>query len=63
MLLALLTVALAGPKGRHQGQRTHYHWGMTATELTFGGRRVQVGCARVWGRTGRKRSCRRWRRF
>src|SRR5436309_6756393 len=35
-------VALAGPKGRHQPQRSHHHWGTAATELTFGGRRVQV---------------------
>src|SRR2546427_851902 len=35
-------VALAGHKGRHQPQRTHHHWGTAATELTFGGRRVQV---------------------
>src|SRR5437016_7176186 len=27
-------VALAGPKGRHQAQRTHHHWGTAATELT-----------------------------
>src|SRR3989441_13264071 len=40
-------VALAGPKGRHQPQRTHHHWGTAATELTFGGRRVQVGRPRV----------------
>src|SRR2546426_6217161 len=40
-------VALAGPKGRHQAQRTHHHWGTAATELTFGGRRVQVGRPRV----------------
>jgi hypothetical protein len=40
-------VALAGPKGRHQAQRTHHHWGTTATELTFGGRRVQVPRPRV----------------
>jgi putative transposase len=45
-------VALAGPKGRHQAQRTHHHWGTTATELTFGGRRVQVRPPRVRGRTG-----------
>ena len=37
-------VALAGPKGRHQIQRTHHHWGTTATELTFGGRRVHPTC-------------------
>jgi transposase-like protein len=40
-------VALAGPKGRQQAQRTHHHWGTTATELTFGGRRVQVPRPRV----------------
>jgi hypothetical protein len=34
-------VALAGPKGEHQRARTHHHWGTTATELTFGGRRLQ----------------------
>src|SRR3989475_5182354 len=38
---------LAGPKGRQQAQRTHHHWGTTATELTFGGRRVQVPRPRV----------------
>ena len=40
-------VALAGPKGRHQPQRTHHHWGTAATVLTFGGRRVQVRRPRV----------------
>ena len=45
-------VGLAGPKGRHQTPRTHYHWGTTATELTFGGRRVQVPRPRVRGTTG-----------
>src|SRR2546426_9845576 len=35
-------VALAGPKGRHQPQRTPHHWGPAAAEPTFGrrGRRV-----------------------
>jgi transposase-like protein len=40
-------VALAGPKGRHQPERTHHHWGTAGTELTFGGRRVQVRRPRV----------------
>src|SRR5262245_22334572 len=44
--------ALAGPKGRQQAQRTHHHWGTAATELTFGGRRVQVRRPRVRPRTG-----------
>src|SRR3989442_10891056 len=45
-------VALAGPKGRHQPQRTYHHWGTAATELTFGGRRVQVRRPRVRQRIG-----------
>ena len=45
-------VAVAGPKGRQQAQRTHYHWGTTATELTLGGRRVQVPRPRVRGTSG-----------
>ena len=45
-------VALAGPKGRHQTSRTHHHWGTAATELTFGGRRVQVRRPRVRGTSG-----------
>jgi transposase-like protein len=40
-------VALAGPKGRHHPERTHHHWGTAATELTFGGRRLQVRRPRV----------------
>ena len=39
--------ALAGPKGQHDAGRTHHHWGATATELTFGGRRLQVARPRV----------------
>lgn len=45
-------VVLAGSKGRHQAQRTYHHWGTTATELTFGGRRVQVRRPRVRRTTG-----------
>ncbi|MGH7323248.1 MAG: IS256 family transposase [Candidatus Rokuibacteriota bacterium] len=43
---------LAGPKGRHQPSRTYHHWGRAATELTFGGRRVQVQRPRVRGTSG-----------
>ena len=56
-------VALAGPKGRHQPQRTHHHWGTAATELTFGGRRVQVPAPACGRRSAGKRRCPRWRRF
>lgn len=47
-------LALAGPKGQHQAARTHHHWGTTATELTFGGRRLQVCRPRVRGRNGQE---------
>jgi len=47
-------VALAGRKGRHQAARTHHHWGTTATELTFGGRRLQVRRPRVRGTNGQE---------
>src|SRR5438128_12058623 len=32
-LFSAEAVALAGPKGRHQPQRTHHQWGPAATEL------------------------------
>jgi putative transposase len=38
---------IAGPKGKHQGQRTHHHWGTTPTPLPFGGRHVVVERPRV----------------
>jgi transposase-like protein len=47
-------LALAGPKGQHQAARTHHHWGTTAAELTFGGRRLQVRRPRVRGRNGQE---------
>src|SRR2546427_13187624 len=34
-------VALAGPEGRHQPQRTQHHWGAAAAEPPLGGRRVR----------------------
>ena len=53
-LLGDEAVALAGRKGQHQPARTHHHWGTTATELTFGGRRLQVRRPRVRGTDGRE---------
>jgi hypothetical protein len=53
--------ALAGPKRQHQRARTHHHWGTTATELTFGGRRLQLRRPRVRGTTAARRPCRPWR--
>jgi hypothetical protein len=46
--------AIAGPKGRHQAERTHHHWGTTRTELPLGGRRVAVTRPRVRRRNGRE---------
>ena len=44
--------ARAGPKGQHHAERTHHHGGTTATELTFGGRRIQVARPRVRSTAG-----------
>jgi putative transposase len=38
---------VAGPKGKHQEQRTHHHWGTASTSLPFGGRHVVVERPRV----------------
>src|SRR5262249_3764699 len=47
LVFAAEAEALAGPKGKHQAERTHHHWGRTPAELTFGGRRIQVQRPRV----------------
>jgi putative transposase len=41
---------IAGPKGKHQEQRMHHHWGTAATPLPFGGRHVVVERPRVRSR-------------
>jgi hypothetical protein len=46
--------SLAGRKGRHAPTPTHHHWGRTARELTFGGRRLSVSCPRVRNTGARK---------
>ena len=43
---------VAGPKGKHLPDRTHHHWGSTATPVEFGGRRVSVARPRVRQREG-----------
>ncbi len=43
---------IAGPKGLHQVERTHHHWGTTRTELPLGGRRVTVTRPRIRRRGG-----------
>lgn len=53
-VFATEAAAVAGPKGKHQAARTHHHWGRTATELTVGGRRIQVERPRVRSTTGQE---------
>src|SRR3984893_8993446 len=38
---------LAGPKGKHSKERSHYRWGSAPAELPFGGRRLVVRRPRV----------------
>src|ERR1700719_1773081 len=38
---------LAGPKGKHSKERSHYRWGSAPAELPFGGRRIVVSRPRV----------------
>jgi len=47
---------IAGPKSKHQKERTHNHWGRTNGELSFGGRRVQVSRPRVRSKSGEEAS-------
>lgn len=47
VVLGLDVEELAGKKGEHREGRTHYRWGQTGGELSFGGRRVLVKRPRV----------------
>ena len=47
---------IAGPKGKHEKERTHNHWGSTDGELSFGGRRIQVSRPRVRSKSGEEAS-------
>jgi transposase-like protein len=52
VLLGADAEELAGPKGKHREERTHYRWGTTDGELSFGGRRIQVTRPRVRLKSG-----------
>jgi putative transposase len=41
---------IAGPKGKHIGNRDHHRWGTARTPLPFGGRNVVIQRPRVRGR-------------
>ena len=43
---------LAGPKGKHSKERSHYRWGSAPAELLFGGRRIIVNRPRVRSKVG-----------
>ncbi len=47
---------IAGPKGKHEKERTHNYWGSTDGELSFGGRRIQVSRPRVRSKSGEEAS-------
>ena len=44
---------IAGPKGKHEKERTHNH---SDGELSFGGRRIQVSRPRVRSKSGEEAS-------
>jgi len=45
---------LAGPKGKHQTERTSHHWGSAPTPISFGGRMISVVRPRVRTKTNRE---------
>ena len=47
---------IVGPKGKHEKERRHNHWGSTDGELSFGGRRIQVSRPRVRSKSGKEAS-------
>ena len=46
-LMCAQAEALAGPKGKHQPQRTHNHWGFAQAEFILGGRKISVQRPRI----------------
>lgn len=46
-VLAAEAATIAGPKGKHVDGRTHNHWGIKRTPVSFGGRNVIVEQPRV----------------
>jgi len=44
--------AVAGPKGKHSKDRLNHRWGITNTELPFGGRRIGLERPRVRSKSG-----------
>src|SRR5215469_15385727 len=51
-LFELDAIELAGSKGKHCSQRSHYRWGSAQIALPFGGRQIVVRCPRVRGIAG-----------
>jgi transposase-like protein len=44
--------SIVGPKGKHDPERTHHHWGTARTPLALGGRQVIVERPRVRSKDG-----------
>ena len=47
---------IVGPKGKHEKERRHNHWGSTDGELSFSGGRIQVSRPRVRSKSGTEAS-------
>jgi putative transposase len=45
---------IAGPRGKHSKERSHYRWGSARAELPLGGRRIVVRRPRVRSRSGQE---------
>ncbi len=53
-VFALDAESVAGRKGKHQTDRRIHHWGHSAAELTFGGRRITVDRPRLRSTAGKE---------
>lgn len=51
-ILRMDAEGVAGTRGKHRPERTHYHWGRARTELPFGGRRIHIDRPRVRTKEG-----------
>jgi hypothetical protein len=51
-LFELDAIELAGSKGKHSSQPSHYRWGSAQIALPFGGRQIVVPCPRGRGIDG-----------
>ena len=62
-LFELDVVEMAGAKGKHCPERSHYRWGAAPIVLPFGGQRITVPCPRVRAVRGREAQLKSARHF